>query len=93
MSNHVERYSHISVTQTGNAQSRVEVAHIEIAESFDPDTCCDEREKALINMIRNYLRPEQAPECLVQRLRNMMSDVSADSQIDEFGDGREDVSR
>ena len=82
MSDQVERYSHISVTQAGDARATVEVTHIEIAEGFDPDTCCDEREKALIGMIRSYLRPEQAPDCLIRRLRHVMADVCAEQQLD-----------
>ena len=38
-------------------------------EHFDPETCCDERERALIAAMRAYLRPEQAPERLLERLR------------------------
>lgn len=36
---------------------------------FDPDTCCDARERALIMAMRAYLRPDVAPECLMRRLR------------------------
>ncbi|WP_226847386.1 hypothetical protein [Bifidobacterium lemurum] len=39
---------------------------------FDPTTCCDEREQALIAALRSYLRPEQAPECLMARLRDAL---------------------
>ncbi|OZG67414.1 hypothetical protein [Bifidobacterium eulemuris] len=39
---------------------------------FDPSTCCDEREQALIAALRSYLRPEQAPECLMARLRDVL---------------------
>jgi hypothetical protein len=85
MSDHIERYSHISVTQTGDAQTTVEVAHIEIAEGFDPDTCCDEDEKALINMIRSYLRPTQAPDCLIQRLRHVMADACNEQTLEDTG--------
>lgn len=38
-------------------------------ECFDPSTCCDEYERIMIEMMRAYLRPEQAPECLYERLR------------------------
>ncbi|MCI1663452.1 hypothetical protein [Bifidobacterium crudilactis] len=86
MSDHVERYSHISVTQNGEDRATVEVAHIEISEGFDPDTCCDEREKALIAMLRRYLRPEQAPDCLVQRLRHVMADACSEPQLRDKDD-------
>ena len=36
---------------------------------FDPRTCCDEREQALIAALRAYLRPDVAPECLIARLK------------------------
>jgi hypothetical protein len=36
---------------------------------FDPRTCCDERERLMIEAMRAYLRPQQAPECLYERLR------------------------
>lgn len=39
---------------------------------FDVDTCCDAREKALIESIRAYLRPQRAPESLVRRLHRMI---------------------
>ena len=39
---------------------------------FDPDSCCDEREKALIAALRAYLRPAAAPECLLRRLRETL---------------------
>ncbi|PJM79645.1 hypothetical protein [Bifidobacterium scaligerum] len=36
---------------------------------FDPSTCCDAREQALIAALRAYLRPDEAPECLMARLK------------------------
>jgi hypothetical protein len=33
-------------------------------------------------MIRSYLRPEQAPDCLIRRLRHVMADVCAEQQLD-----------
>ena len=36
-------------------------------ECFDPRTCCDERERLMIEAMRAYLRPQQAPECLYER--------------------------
>jgi hypothetical protein len=35
---------------------------------FDPETCCDERERALIAAMRAYLRPKHAPQSLIDRL-------------------------
>ena len=42
---------------------------------FNIDACCDDQEKALITTLRAYLRPEQAPECLMKRLRHCLDDV------------------
>jgi hypothetical protein len=36
---------------------------------FDPTTCCDARERAVIAALRAYLRPDEAPECLMARLK------------------------
>lgn len=38
-------------------------------ECFDPSTCCDAREQALITALRAYLRPDVAPECLMAKLK------------------------
>lgn len=47
---------------------------------FDPETCCDEREKALIKMMRAYLRPQQAPECLLERLHATLDHCCCDER-------------
>lgn len=39
---------------------------------FDINTCCDDREKAMIEMLRAYLRPAGAPECLIERLHQCL---------------------
>ena len=46
-----------------------EAADAQDQECFDPRTCCDERERLMIEAMRAYLRPQQAPECLYERLR------------------------
>ena len=38
-------------------------------ERFDPSTCCSRREQAMIAALREYLRPQEAPECLRERIR------------------------
>ncbi len=38
-------------------------------ECFDPRTCCDERERLMIEALRADLRPQQAPAGLYDRLR------------------------
>ena len=55
----------------GVVHTDVHIAEVNEAgngECFDPETCCDARERALIEALRAYLRPEQAPECLLTRL-------------------------
>ena len=86
MNRHVMRQSHISITSRtheGVVHTDVHIAEVNEAangECFDPETCCDARERApetccdareraLIEALRAYLRPEQAPECLLTRLR------------------------
>lgn len=46
---------------------------------FNIDACCDKEEKALIATLRAYLRPEQAPECLMNRLRHCLDEVCGQS--------------
>ena len=76
MNRHVMRQSHISITSRtheGVVHTDVHIAEVNEAangECFDPETCCDARERALIEALRAYLRPEQAPECLLTRLKN-----------------------
>nr|WP_308201375.1 hypothetical protein [Bifidobacterium sp. ESL0763] len=48
---------------------RVEVTQVDDGECFDPETCCDAREKALIEELRLLLRPTCAPQCLISRLQ------------------------
>lgn len=72
MSQNIERHSHISITRRtadGVMHTDVHITEVNADECFDPESCCDEREKAWIAVLRAYLRPEQAPECLKQRLR------------------------
>ncbi|MBW3091957.1 hypothetical protein KIH79_03105 [Bifidobacterium sp. 82T10] len=45
---------------------------------FDPNTCCDERERAIIMSLRAYLRPDVAPECLMRRLRETLDHCCCD---------------
>ena len=44
---------------------------------FDADCMCDETEKAMIECLRNYLRPQSAPDCLRDRLRECMKCISS----------------
>ncbi|MBW3087297.1 hypothetical protein KIH77_00865 [Bifidobacterium sp. 82T24] len=43
---------------------------------FDIDTCCDAREKAMIEALRAYLRPVNAPECLIERLHRCIQSAA-----------------
>lgn len=45
--------------------------HLE-AEYFDPSSCCDAHERAMIAALRAYLRPDVAPECLMARLKEAL---------------------
>ena len=38
-------------------------------ECFDPSSCCDARDQVMIAAMKAYLRPQQAPECLYERLK------------------------
>lgn len=75
MSESIQRHSHISITRStaeGVVHTDVRITtSFDVGKGvcFDPDSCCDEREKAMINVLRAYLRPQEAPECLLTRLR------------------------
>lgn len=51
-------------------------------ECFDPESCCDAREKAMIRALRAYLRPQEAPECLLTRLRDTLDRCCGENQCD-----------
>lgn len=87
MSDPIERHSHISITRqtpVGIVHADMRITSVEISgmpgdmgddlvgDCFDPDSCCDEHEKAMIAALRAYLRPEVAPECLLARLRDTL---------------------
>ncbi|KFI38835.1 hypothetical protein [Bifidobacterium angulatum] len=69
---------HISITRAGadGVVSHTEV-HITASggdyfasgEYFDPRVCCDAHERAMIDALRSYLRPQAAPACLMARLK------------------------
>lgn len=72
MSQNIERHSHISITRRtagGVMHTDVHITEVAPDDCFDPASCCDEQEQALIAALRAYLRPVQAPESLRQRLR------------------------
>lgn len=70
---------HISITRAG-ADGVVKHTEVHITttttaaaaaagEYFDPASCCDVHERAMIAALRSYLRPEVAPACLMARLK------------------------
>ncbi|WP_137652107.1 hypothetical protein [Bifidobacterium moukalabense] len=70
----VERHVSIASRNVDGSVTHVTHASVRVTseERFDPETCCDERERALIAAMRAYLRPEQAPERLLERLRTTL---------------------
>ena len=56
-------------TGSASASVQADVHIVTEGDCFDPRTCCDEREQALIAALRAYLRPDVAPECLMARLK------------------------
>lgn len=62
---HITAVHHRSVdTGSASASVQADVHIVTEGDCFDPRTCCDEREQALIAALRAYLRPDVAPECL-----------------------------
>lgn len=57
---------------------------VDPSDSFDPESCCDDRERMVIEELRRYLRPECAPDCLLDRLKQMFD------QMDELEQGTPD---
>lgn len=76
MSEPMERHISITSTRTTTAGGNsvvTQVTHTSVhvvasGDCFDPETCCDERERALIAALRAYLRPKHAPQSLIDRL-------------------------
>lgn len=58
-------------------------------ECFDPESCCDAQERALIAMMRAYLRPQAAPECLIERLHRTLDACCREEECghDDVRDG------
>lgn len=78
MDGRTERTSRVVVTS--QCADGVNRADIEISrydsnntvadeECFNPESCCDAREKALIAELRELLRPTCAPQCLISKLQ------------------------
>ncbi|PJM72639.1 hypothetical protein CS006_08715 [Bifidobacterium primatium] len=50
-----------------------------MGDCFDIDSCCDAREKAMIEALRAYLRPVNAPDCLIDRLHRCIRSAAQDA--------------
>ena len=61
---HLHYFDHHQQERCGDASVHV----VASGDCFDPETCCDERERALIAAMRAYLRPKHAPQSLIDRL-------------------------
>ncbi|MBW3094164.1 hypothetical protein KIH75_02125 [Bifidobacterium sp. 64T4] len=66
----VVRHTEVHITTTTTTASAAPMAPAApLGEYFDPASCCDVHERAMIAALRSYLRPEVAPACLLARLR------------------------
>lgn len=91
-----------SVSVTPQSVERTEVTVVAHADSpdplpdpsghdcFDPRSCCDARERELIEALRSYLRPEAAPECLLRRLRETIDHCCDEEECAGNDDSRID---
>ena len=72
MSESIERHiTTVTTSEGGTVVTRVTHTSVCVSASgdcFDPERCCDERERALIAAMRAYLRPQHAPQSLIDRL-------------------------
>lgn len=67
----------VSVTHASLHISRSEEETVQKGNCFDPQTACDQHEQLLIEKLRSYLRPQCAPACLIERLRNMFDNIES----------------
>lgn len=87
MSESIER--HITTVAASEDGTVTQVTHTSVrvstsSDCFDPERCCDERERALIAAMRAYLRPQHAPQSLIDRLRQRSTIVvESGEQADE----------
>lgn len=87
MGERIEHDKQISVTRKADGtivHSSIEITRVSSSsQCFDPRTCCDAEERALIEAVRDYLRPQVAPQCLLRRLRTFMDETTADLKHDD----------
>ncbi|WEV66893.1 hypothetical protein OZX72_06440 [Bifidobacterium sp. ESL0769] len=77
MDGRIERTSRVVVRSQhsdGMTRTDIEISRYDSSnrvsddECFNPESCCDAREKALIDELRDLLRPTSAPQCLIAKL-------------------------
>lgn len=88
MEGQIEHGSRVTVSQRdSDASMRVEVTEVSVSdgECFNPETCCDVRERALINELRALLRPTCAPQCLISRLEATLDRCCLEDQSSAAG--------
>ena len=59
---------------SASRRGRASEAGSYVSDCFDVDALCDAREKAVIEVLRAYLRPQTAPACLIDRLHHCLGD-------------------
>ena len=78
---------HITRTTTDDViiRTQVHIKHLAISgagsyaqDCFQPELMCDTGEKALIEELRTYLRPNEAPPWLLTRLKDMLDSYCND---------------
>ncbi|WP_236632735.1 hypothetical protein [Bifidobacterium xylocopae] len=82
--------AHIKMSRFASSDGQMSVTHTSLSitasadmrpanpgDCFDPQTCCDEQERRLIEELRSYLRPQCAPACLIERLQRMFDAIDA----------------
>ncbi|WEV69820.1 hypothetical protein OZX73_02835 [Bifidobacterium sp. ESL0775] len=77
MDGSIERTSRVVMTSRsadGVTRTDIEISRYDSSsrvsddERFNPESCCDAREKAVIAELRELLRPTCAPQCLIAKL-------------------------
>lgn len=87
MSESIER--HITTVAASEDGTVTQVTHTSVrvstsSDCFDPERCCDERERALIAAMRAYLRPQHPRRVLSTALRQRSTIVvESGEQADE----------
>ncbi|MCI1935047.1 MAG: hypothetical protein LKJ44_03435 [Bifidobacteriaceae bacterium] len=52
-------------------------------ERFNAETCCDAREKAMIEALKQYLRPQQAPATLLGRVLHCLDRLCDEEDVED----------